>query len=327
MLVQALVRRPHGREVLCGIARDASFGPVLTFGLGGVTVEVMRDAAVALPPLNRVLARDLIARTRAARLLDAFRGSPPADLDAVVEVLLRLSDLACELPCVRELDINPLLADEHGVTVLDARIFVDDGALAPDARFGHLAIHPYPRSLERPLRLRDGSELLLRPIRPEDGEAQRRFIARLSQQSMYLRFHAPLRELSLQRIVRFTQIDYDHEMAIVAVPRDAGSSDDEPALMHGVASYTRNPDGHSAEFGLVVEDSWQGRGLGSALMDALETCARSRGIAALIGYVLRDNHDMCRLMRARGYRGETDAHEVDVVRYVLIWPAADEPTR
>jgi acetyltransferase len=97
--------------------------------------------------------------------------------------------------------------------------------------------------------------------------------------------------------------------------------------MHGVASYTRNPDGHSAEFGLVVEDSWQGRGLGSALMDALETCARSRGIAALIGYVLRDNHDMCRLMRARGYRGETDAHEVDVVRYVLIWPAADEPTR
>ena len=327
VVVQALVRRPHGREVLCGIARDASFGPVLTFGLGGVTVEVMRDAAVALPPLNRVLARDLIARTRAARLLDAFRGSPPADLDAVVEVLLRLSDLACELPCVRELDINPLLADEHGVTVLDARIVVDDGALAPDARFGHLAIHPYPRSLERPLRLRDGSELLLRPIRPEDGEAQRRFIARLSQQSMYLRFHAPLRELSLQRIVRFTQIDYDHEMAIVAVPRDAGSSDDEPALMHGVASYTRNPDGHSAEFGLVVEDSWQGRGLGSALMDALETCARSRGIAALIGYVLRDNHDMCRLMRARGYRGETDAHEVDVVRYVLIWPAADEPTR
>ena len=327
VVVQALVRRPHGREVLCGIARDASFGPVLSFGLGGVTVEVMRDAAVALPPLNRVLARDLIARTRAARLLDAFRGSPPADLDAVVEVLLRLSDLACELPCVRELDINPLLADEHGVTVLDARIVVDDGALAPDARFGHLAIHPYPRSLERPLRLRDGSELLLRPIRPEDGEAQRRFIARLSQQSMYLRFHAPLRELSLQRIVRFTQIDYDHEMAIVAVPRDAGSSDDEPALMHGVASYTRNPDGHSAEFGLVVEDSWQGRGLGSALMDALETCARSRGIAALIGYVLRDNHDMCRLMRARGYRGETDAHEVDVVRYVLIWPAADEPTR
>ncbi|HVJ58964.1 MAG TPA: acetate--CoA ligase family protein, partial [Burkholderiaceae bacterium] len=122
--------------MLCGIARDANFGPVLSFGLGGVTVEVMRDAAVALPPLNRVLARDLIARTRAARLLGAFRGSPPADLDAVVAVLLRLSDLACELPCVRELDINPLLADEHGVTVLDARIVVDDGALVPDARFG-----------------------------------------------------------------------------------------------------------------------------------------------------------------------------------------------
>ena len=326
VLVQALVHRPHGRELLCGLARDASFGPVLSFGLGGVAVEVLRDAAVALPPLNRLLARDLVSRTRAAKLLDAFRGWPAADLDAVIDVLLRLSDLACELPCVRELDINPLLADEHGVTVLDARVVVDDGALAPDARFGHLAIHPYPRGLEQPVRLRDGSELLLRPIRPEDGEAERRFVARLSPQSMYLRFHAPLKELSLERLVRFTQIDYDREMAFVAVARDAAADADPPAI-RGVARYTRNPDGRSAEFGIVVEDAWQGRGLGQALLDALEACARSRGIAALLGYVLHENHGMHHLMRARGYRGERDADDAEVIRFVLVWPAADELTR
>ena len=224
---------------------------------------------------------------------------------------------------MRELDINPLLADEHGVTVLDARIVIDDGPLAPDARFGHLAIHPYPRGLEQPLRLRDGTELLMRPVRPEDGEAERRFVARLSQDTMYLRFHAPLRELSLERIVRFTQIDYDREMALVAVA-DTVTDVDGPAMILGSARYTRNPDGHSAEFGIVIEDAWQGRGLGHALMDALENCARSRGIGALIGYVLRSNHGMHRLMHARGYRGETDPDDPEVMRYVLIWPAAAE---
>jgi acetyltransferase len=273
-----------------------------------------------------VLARDLVDRTRAAKLLDAFRGWPAADLDAVIDVLLRLSDLACELPCVRELDINPLLADEDGVTVLDARIVVDDAPLVPDARFGHLAIHPYPRSLERSVRLRDGSDLLLRPIRPEDGEGERQFVARLSPQAMYLRFHAPLRDLSLERLVRFTQIDYDREMAFVAVERPDGPAPEPPAI-RGIARYTRNPDGRTAEFGIVVEDAWQGRGVGQALMDALEACARSRGIAALVGYVLHENGGMHRLMRARGYRGERDAGDAEVVRYVLLLPAADAATR
>ena len=160
----------------------------------------------------------------------------------------------------------------------------------------------------------------MRPIRPEDGESERRFIARLTPQTMYMRFHAPLKELSLERIVRFTQIDYDREMAFVAVPH-APDGDGPPTIL-GSARYTRNPDGHSAEFGLVVEDAWQGRGIGPALMDALEACARSRGIAALIGYVLRSNHGMHRLMHARGYRAESDPDDPEVMRYVLIWPTA-----
>ena len=177
--------------------------------------QVQRDTALALPPLNRVLARDLISRTRVARALEAFRGAPPVALDALLEVLLRLSDLACELPAVHELDINPLLADDAGVVALDARIRIaPEAALAPDLRYSHLAIHPYPRQLEQRVQL-GSTALLLRPIRPEDGQTERRFIERLSARTLYLRFHAPVKELSQERLVRFTQIDYDREMALV----------------------------------------------------------------------------------------------------------------
>jgi acetyltransferase len=194
--------------------------------------------------------------------------------------------------------------------------------LAPDARFRHLAIHPYPRGLEQVRTLRDGTKVLLRPIRPEDAEAERQFVARLSSQTMYLRFHAPLHDLSLERLVRFTQIDYDREMAFVAVERQDVASEGAPAALRGIARYTRNPDGSSAEFGLVVEDAWQGRGLGYQLLDALEECARSRGIATLIGYVLTENLGMARLMHVRGYHGVHDANEAEVLSFVKTWTDA-----
>ncbi|MCX8006012.1 MAG: GNAT family N-acetyltransferase, partial [Burkholderiaceae bacterium] len=303
--VQSMVRRPHGREVIVGIARDPTFGPVLSFGTGGIAVEVYRDSASALPPLNRFLALELIGRTRVGRMLDAFRGLPAVDLDALVGVLLKVSELACELPCIAELDINPLLVDEHGVLALDARVVLGDGPLAPDARYSHLAIHPYPKQLVRATRLRGGETVLLRPIRPEDAEAEKRFIARLSQKTMYLRFHAPMRELTIERLVRYTQIDYDREMAFVAIDAQ-GATEAAGEEIRGIARYTRNADGASAEFGIVVEDAWQGRGLGSALMNALEACARERGVVELIGYVLAENADMARLMAARGYEPRTD---------------------
>lgn len=317
VLVQQMVRRPHGRELLVGLARDAIFGPVVSFGLGGTAVEVLRDTAISLPPLNRFLAQDLIGRTKAARLLDRFRGQPPADSEALIDILLKVSDLACELPCVGELDINPLLADENGVIVLDARIVLTTDALAPDARYSHLAIHPYPRLLEQPIALDDGAALMLRPIRPEDTLAEQRFVARLSPRTMFLRFHAPLRELSTERLLRFTQIDYDREMAFVALDEAAGSDE-----IRGVVRYSRNPDGVSAEFGITVEDAWQGRGLGGHLMQALETCAHDRGIERLIGYVLADNKPMTDMMQRRGYvqhgRGDQDG----VVQFIHELPRA-----
>jgi acetyltransferase len=309
--VQAMIERPRGRELIVGIMRDPHFGPVISFGMGGIAVEVLRDSAVALPPLNRFLAQEMIASTRVARMLGGFRGRPPVALDAVIEVLLKVSELACELPCVAELDINPLVADESGVIALDARVVLGDGPLSADARYSHLAIHPYPKNLWRGVRLRSGDTILLRPIRPEDAEAEQRFVARLSPRTIYLRFHAPLRELSLERLIRFTQIDYDREMAFVAVDMQGNAEE-----MHGIARYTRTPDGASCEFGIVVEDAWQGRGLGEALMTALESCARERGLQKMIGLVLAENTDMARLMLGRGFQPERDEDDASVVRFV-----------
>ena len=310
--VQQMIDRPHGRELIIGLARDSAFGPVITFGMGGIAVEVFRDSAVALPPLNRFLALEMISRTRVAKMLDSFRGLPAVDLDALVGTLLKISDLACEIPCIQELDINPLLADERGVVALDARVMLGDGPLAPDATYSHLAIHPYPKSLARATRLKTGETVLLRPIRPEDLEAERRFITRLSQRTMYMRFHAPVRELNVERLIRYTQIDYDREMAFVAVDANVEDSDGE---IRGIARYTRNPDGTTCEFGLAIEDAWQGRGLGHALMNAIESCARERGIREIIGYVLKDNEDMAKLMRARMYDARRDEDETGVLRW------------
>lgn len=305
VLVQTLVRKARGRELIVGIAHDPIFGPVLSFGAGGVMVEVQRDTALALPPLNRILARDLISRTRVARALDAFRGAPPVVLETLLEVLQRLSDLACEVPAVQELDINPLLADEAGVVALDARIRIaPEAPLAPDLRYSHLAIHPYPRHLEQDVSIKGGA-LRLRPIRPEDGQTEARFITRLSPQTLYFRFHAPVKELTRERLVRFTQIDYDREMALVAV--DTQTSPEE---IRAIARYTCNPDGQSCEFGVTVEDAWQRRGLGRTLMQTLEAHARAVGLQQMIGLVLADNTAMIRLLRARGYRSEHESGPV-----------------
>jgi acetyltransferase len=296
---------------------------VLSFGMGGIAVEVVGDSALALPPLNRMLAMDLVDRTRVSRMLGSFRGMPAVHMERLVDALVRMSELACELPCLRELDINPLLADESGVIALDARVIVDDRPSAPDSAYTHLAIHPYPKSLERELVLPDGGRLMLRPIRPEDAEAEKRFVSRLSRRSIYLRLHAPVRELSVEQLIRFTQIDYDREMAFVAIDHE-GAADE----IRAVGRYTRVADGERAEFGIAVEDSWQGRGLGHAMMAALETCGRDRHLAEIFGYVLKENDSMRQMMLARGYVPQRDEDDTHVIRYVLplrATPATSAP--
>lgn len=293
--VEPMVRRAHGRELMAGVIRDPVFGPAIVFGTGGTAVEVHRDRAVALPPLNQFLIADMIRGTRVAQLLGAFRRLPPVDMAALEEVLLRVSELVCELPEVAELDINPLIADESGVIAVDARVVLRPGAPQRE-RYAHMAIHPYPSRLVATWQPREGPPVTLRPIRPEDAEMEKAFVKSLSAESRYFRFMDTLRELTPAMLVRFTQIDYDRELAFVAtVARDGGEAE------IGVCRYVANPDGASCEFALVIADDWQRKGLGRRMMTQLIEAARGRGLRAMIGHVLSENRGMLQLCQALGF--------------------------
>jgi acetyltransferase len=296
VLVQAMVVRRHSRELMVGVVRDPVFGPVISFGSGGVAVELLRDNAIGLPPLNVKLAGELIDRTRAARLLGAYRNVPGADREALINVLLRVSDLVCAAPWVVEMDINPLLVHPAGAMALDARVVIDPVASEPDERYSHLAVHPYPAALEAPATLKDGSVVTIRPIRPEDAEMETAFITQLSDESRYLRFLSIVRHVTPEMVARFTQIDYDREMALIGVRREG-----EVESIIGVARYVRDANPKSAEFAIVVADSAQRQGLARQLMERLMTHAKGAGIVQLRGLVLASNHPMLEFMRGLGF--------------------------
>jgi acetyltransferase len=266
-------------------------------------VEVLRDRAVALPPLNHPLVEEMVAGTRVARMLETFRHLPAVNRGALEDVLLRVSEIACEFPEVVELDINPLLADEHGAFALDARVVLR--APRPGmARYGHLAIHPYPSELVSTLSLRTGESLTLRPIRPEDAIIETEFVEALSAESRRYRFQSGMRHLTPSMLARFTQIDYDREMALIAVD-ESGGREREVA----VARYIRLPDEKSCEFAIAVADDWHHHGLGSRLMQALIGVARERGLETMIGWVLADNPNMLEMVSHLGFRIERDAED------------------
>ncbi len=293
--VEPMVRRANGRELMVGVIRDPVFGPAIVFGTGGTAVEVHRDRAVALPPLNQFLIADMIRGTRVAKLLGEFRRMPPVDMHALEEVLLRVSELVCEIPALQELDINPLIADEGGAIAVDARVVLRAPAPQRD-RYAHMAIHPYPTQLVSTWQPASGPAVTLRPIRPEDAEMEQAFVRSLSPESRYFRFMDTLRELTPAMLVRFTQIDYDREMAFVATLEEGGR---EAEI--GAARYIANPDGESCEFALVIADDWQRKGLGRRLMDQLIDVARARGLRSMIGHVLAENRGMLQLCQGLGF--------------------------
>lgn len=304
--IEKMYTGAYGRELLVGVVRDPVFGPAISFGAGGTAVEIVRDRAVALPPLNSFLADSLIGKTRMSKMLKAFRNMPTADLGAIKEVLRRVSEIVCELPQIRELDLNPLMADDKGATVLDARIAVDYHAPGP-GRYDHMAIHPYPAHLVSHWQFADGTNVTVRPIRPEDAEIEQNFVRNLSQEAKYFRFMQTLRELTPQMLVRFTQIDYDREMALIAVIWKDGQE-----VELGVARYAMNPDGRTCEFALVVADEWQRRGIGSRLMTSLMEAARHRGFETMEGEVLSDNTSMLMLVRNLGFSVQTSPDDPGV---------------
>lgn len=293
--VEKMYRHPHGRELFVGVVQDSIFGPVISFGAGGTAVEVLRDRAIALPPLNEHLARTLIGKTRVARLLGAFRNLAPIHDPALIRVLLRISEMVCELPQIVALDINPLIADSEGVCALDSRMIVQ---YRPPGRrrYDHMAIHPYPSNWVSRFQLEDGREITIRPIRPEDAEIEREFVRRLSAEARYFRFMQTLRELSQELLVRFTQLDYHRELALIATVIIDGKETEV-----GVARFFPNPDGVSAEFAIVVADEWQQHGIGARLMGVLIDAAREKGFLRIEGAVLAQNAKMLQFTEKLGF--------------------------
>lgn len=304
--VQAMIRRPNAQELIAGIGYDKTFGPVVLFGQGGTAVEVIGDRAVALPPLNGVLAREMIARTRVAKLLAGYRDHPPADMDAVAGTLIKVAELLADLPQIAELDINPLLADEHGVIALDARIVVHEARVEGTGRF---AIKPYPSDLVKTLELTDGSSVVLRPIRPEDEPGLVDVVHRSDPQDVRMRFLGSVKDFPHLMAARLSQIDYDREMAFVA--QEAGGD------ICGVVRIIADPDNEEAEYAIMVRTDMKGKGLGYQLMREILSHAVKRGLGRVFGDVMRENGPMLRLCEDLGFKVTPGSEDPSVMRVVI----------
>jgi acetyltransferase len=303
-----MARRPGAHELILGIVEDAQFGPVVLFGQGGTAVEVIQDKALALPPLNMALARSTMRETRVHRLLEGYRDTPAADLDAIAHAMIDLAQLAADFQEIAEIDINPLLADAHGVLALDARVKVRP-APDPDRRPAwRLAIRPYPKHLERRETLRDGTPVLVRPIRPEDETALREAYTHLTPEDVHMRFFHYMKSLSHETAARLTQIDYNREMALIAVPTD------RPEEIWGVVRIAADPDNARAEYAVTVRSDLKGRGVGYLLMQCILDYARERGIGEVWGDVLAENERMLQMNRELGFATRRHDDDPGVVR-------------
>lgn len=297
--IQAMARRPHAHELIVGVTTDPVFGPVILFGQGGIAVEVTADHAIGLPPLNMVLVRELISRTRVARLLAGYRDRPPADIDAICRTLIQVANLVTDMAEIVEIDINPLLADRQGVIALDARVRVSSPPTTV-AGVDRLAIRPYPKEWEVWITWQ-GKPLLLRPIKPEDGPEHIALFNALDPEDVRYRMFIRLRELQPSQLARLTQVDYDREMAFIATrPRQDGTFE-----TLGVARAIADPDNVTAEFAIIVRSDLKGQGLGTILMRRLIDYCRSRGTQRMVGEALRDNEHIRNLARRFGFDIDT----------------------
>lgn len=307
--VQAMIHE-HGYELIIGSSLDRQFGPVILFGSGGVLVEVFKDRALGLPPLNRTLARRLMESTKIYQALQGVRGQKAVNLEALETLLARFSLLLVDFPELQEVDLNPVLAAPERVLALDARVLLCP-ADRPPQQCPRLAIHPYPNQYVAPFRLRDGREVTIRPIRPEDEPLIIALHAAHSEHTIRMRFFSMVKTLSRESLIRLCHLDYDREMALTAVMNEDG----ERRLL-GVSRYYLHPETGTAEFALVVSDAYQRQGLGRHLMQRLMDIARERGVRRLVGQVLTENTPMLHLLRSLGFSPPV-AIEDQVVRVEL----------
>lgn len=306
--VHPMIIRPKSRELIAGITDDPVFGPVVVFGRGGTAVEVINDKALALPPLDLTLAENLIARTRVSRRLKAYRDVPAADEQAVAMVLVKLAQLAADLPEVRDIDINPLLADASGVIAVDGRVHIaplDHKQTKGPSGHPRFAIRPYPKEWERLTTLSDGTPILLRPVRPEDETMFREFFGRVTPDDLRLRFFTPIKEFSHTFIARLTQLDYDRAMAFVAIDKANGE-------MLGAVRLHSDSNYNTGEYGIMTRTDMRGRGLGWLLMSMIIDYAKAEGLKVIEGQVLRENTMMLAMCAQLGFTSRPDPDDQGV---------------
>jgi acetyltransferase len=318
--VQPMVTRSNAHELLLGIYQDPLFGPMILFGAGGTATEIMHDTAVALPPLDDELARDLMEQTRIHKLLEGYRDRPPADLAAIAEALRRLSQLVVDCPAVKELDINPLLADETGVIALDARLRIEPSQVELAGPNPNLAIRPYPNQWERWIGTDNGFRVFVRPIKPADEHLYGAFVEKLSPEDIRFRFLTPRKEFSHKFIARFTQIDYARAMAFVAL-------DKEQKKLLGVARLAADPDYVKGEYAIIVRSDLKGTGIGWALMRHLIHYAEKEGLRELVGDVLASNERMLEMCRALGFEIAPDPEDMSIRKVRRELPATLQGAR
>ncbi|WP_193090608.1 bifunctional acetate--CoA ligase family protein/GNAT family N-acetyltransferase [Advenella sp. FME57] len=308
--VQAMIIKPMAHELILGVANDGTFGPVILFGRGGTLTQLINDRAVSLPPLNEALAKQLVANTRIFKILEGYRDHPKADLPALYSILVKLSQLVIDIPEILELDINPLLLDEHGAIALDARVSIASSLLKGTER---LAIRPYPKEIEEVLTLTYGKEstFLLRPIVPTDLKAYQLLLHSLSSKDVHNRFFCSVSELPQSEIARVTQIDYNREMTLVLT-----SCDDVGAeSILGEIRLVFDPDNQKADMGIAISTEWQSKGFGSKLLSKAICYCRERGAARIVGTVLAENAEMLNLARKFGF--QLSNRENDVISISL----------
>jgi acetyltransferase len=313
--IQRMIAVPDGVELILGSKQDPVFGAVMLVGAGGVTAELFQDRALGLPPLNERLARHMLQSLRSWPLLQGYRGKPGVNVDRLIEIIMRFSYLVADFPEITEIDINPLLVTPHDVVALDARMAIDRQRMASPVRpFSHLAIRPYPEQYVRQVTLTDGSELVLRPIKPEDEPRWHDLLASCSQESIWSRFRYLFKETTHEMATRFCYLDYDRELAIVAEVADGGVSN----KLVGVGRLVADSDQRQAEYAVLVADGWQSHGLGGLLTDYCLEIARDWRLRQITAETSPDNVRMLAIFRDRGFElDHTVAHDVVMARKKL----------
>lgn len=309
ILIESMYTQSNARVLAMSLSRDATFGPVISVGIGGDLSSLIHERAVQLPPLNNFLIDNMLATPVIANYLGKFRHQKPVEPSGAAHVLRRLSEMACELPDVYSVHINPLIVSPSGAVAMDVQVVIERARAAK--RYSHLAIHPYPWRWIRLTQLKYGKSIQMRPIRPEDGASIKNMVHNMSAESRFFRFMHAINDLSPQMVAQFTKLDYDRQMAFVAVS-DSGKGD-----VVGVSRYTMSTDRRTGEFAISVADDWQGLGLASSLMKLVIEHASEQGLEQLIGDVLMTNAPMRGLMNSLGFKGKTDAHDREVMQFTL----------